>query len=160
MANSKVPRPEVAVAPEDWDYLEGYLKLTKTTAAKIVTDQASFLPEDLRSLASDAIRGKVGKSHHEALVAFTKAISYDGFNPQTIIHELVLKAKKANEPKPAEGTYNFELDGQVYSITHAANIAKDCHMLIALFLVRGNNLFKIMKTISKDAKIAINAKMI
>ena len=32
-------------------------------------------------------------------------------------------------------------------------------MFVALFLVRGNNLFKILKTVSKDAKTAISHKI-
>lgn len=67
--------------------------------------------------------------------------------------------KKASKPKNEEGVFVFSVDGLTFNIPKGANLPKDVLALVTVFLVRGNNLFKILKTVSKDAKMALSSKM-
>lgn len=64
---------------------------------------------------------------------------------------------KADPLKGPIEFYSFSTDGIDYKVP-IGFLAEDVQMLAILFLVKGNNLFKILKTISKEAKVAVSAK--
>lgn len=141
-----------------WSVSKDYLKLTPAKLNSVENSVGEFVKDDaLKQLAIDAIHGKVTEDCFNNLSVFTKAVAYDGFNPQTIILELVSKAAK--DTKTGAEMFIFEADGVKYELPKKCDVARDVQMFAALFLVRGNNLFKILKTISKDAKTAISHKI-
>ncbi|CAD0193943.1 unnamed protein product [Chrysodeixis includens] len=145
-------------SPSEWSVAKDYLKFSHLSLREVERGVGDFIKDDsLKQLAVDAIQGKVTQDCFNSLVAFTKAVAYDGFNPQTIILELVTKAAKAT--KTGSEVFKFETDGVEYELPKRCNMARDVQKFAALFLVRGNNLFMILKTISKDAKAAISHKI-
>lgn len=141
----------------DWSVCKDYLHLNANQSIGLSTQLDSFIQNaDAKKLAIEAIQGKVSHDCFKNLKAFAQSVAYDGFNPQTIILEM---AKCALDDKTPPGEdFTFSFSGLTCSVSRKADLARDVQLLATLFLVRGNNLYKILKTVEKRAKEVIDLK--
>ncbi|QNQ79765.1 nucleocapsid protein [Euproctis pseudoconspersa bunyavirus] len=139
-----------------WTVLSGAIRVKAATISSIKAEVKAFTKEDLTALALEAVEGKIPETQFKSLKAFASSIAYDGFNPQVII---ALLAEKAKNGQKDDEKVTFTLDKTVFSATKGIDFGTDVQILITLFLVRGNNLFKIMKTVSKEAKVLLAGKI-
>lgn len=144
---------------ESWSIVRDYLHLTEAEARTLAEDYLSDLKGDVElfTIASEAVLGKTTKSNFDSLRVLAKAVEYDRFNPNIIIKKLLDKAKASTL---TEGTHRFKMDGLEYTVSKSANIVLDVQFFITIFLLKGNNISKIMRTLPAEAKQALCFKVI
>lgn len=161
--NVKAPNKPPAVPPkagneEDWDILQGFLKISVLEKNCISKDQIDIINPSDKKMVRAAVVGRVKKTNFDATRILVKLMAYEGFNPVVVISEMTKMTVKWNESTHPL-IWKLTLDGFSFEVTEDADLAKDVLFLTTLFLTRGNNLRKILTTIDKQVKEALQVKI-